>query len=132
LIEGQYPNYKQVIPESFKTRGVFSRDELEKIIKSSSLFAAGLNDINLKISASEGFLSVSSINSQTGEQKATIKGLVEGIDNEVTLNYRYLLDFMSAVQNPNTEVKLIDAYNPCVLVPKDSKDYLYVVMPIKR
>jgi len=132
LIEGQYPNYHQVIPESFQTKAILSRDELEKIIKTTSLFATGLNDISVKMSPAGGVMTVSSLNSQTGEQKASIKGDLNGIENEVTLNYRYLLDFLSAIDKSEVEFKMIDANNPCVLTPKDDKDYLYVVMPIKR
>lgn len=132
LIEGQYPNYHQVIPESFQTKAILGRDELEKIIKTTSLFATGLNDINVKMSPAGGEMTVSSLNSQTGEQKASIKGDINGIENEVTLNYRYLLDFLSAIDKSEVEFKMIDANNPCVLTPKDDKDYLYVVMPIKR
>lgn len=132
LIEGQYPNYQQVIPETFQTKGIFNKDELAKTIKATSLFATGLNDVYLKVSPPEGIITVSSVNSQTGEQKADVKGEIQGIPNEVTVNYKYLLDFFNSIDATEVEFKMIDAFNPCVLIPKDSKDFLYVVMPIKR
>lgn len=132
LIEGQYPNYRQIIPESFQTKAVLNARELEKMIKTTSLFATGLNDIHIKMSPQSENITVSSLNSQTGEQKATIKGELNGIENEVTLNYRYLLDFLSAIEKPEVEFKMIDGNTACIMVPKDDKNYLYVVMPIKR
>lgn len=132
LIEGQYPNYRQIIPESFQTKAILNSNDLEKVIKTTSLFATGLNDVHIKISPQNANMTVSSLNSQTGEQKATIKGDLNGIENEVTLNYRYLLDFLSAIKSQEVEFKMIDGNTACILVPKDDKDYLYVVMPIKR
>jgi len=132
LIEGQYPNYRQIIPDNFQTKAIIYRDEFLKTIKSASLFATGLNDISIRINVLSGDVKISSLNSQTGEQMAALKAGIEGRDNEVTLNYKYILDFLNCINENEIEFKMIDANNPCLLVPKDNKDYLYIAMPIRR
>lgn len=132
LVEGQYPDYKQIIPQNTKTKVFSSAPELIKAIKKVALFTkTGIFDINLIFEAQKG-LTVRTINSQLGESKADVDVEFTGETNETTLNYRYLLDGLNNLDAAEAEISLIDNNLPCLLRPKGQTDYLYIIMPIKQ
>ncbi|MDD5340910.1 MAG: DNA polymerase III subunit beta [Patescibacteria group bacterium] len=141
VIEGQYPNYKQIIPASHKTRAVANISDLVSAVKAASLFSrTGIYDINFELK--EGKLVISSTNSQLGESKSRVAGKIEGDDNKVVINYRYLLDGLQNIDSTDVVFEMIDSSNPCILRPAESlndkneaiaaQDYLYIIMPIKQ
>jgi DNA polymerase-3 subunit beta len=137
VIDGQYPDYKQIIPSGHETQAAFNRSELIKVVKTASLFAKpGIFDVTFSLKPGDekmGELVLSSANSQFGENTIKLGAEVEGKENEITLNYRYLLDGLGAMETEEVILELTSGENPCLLRPKTEKaDYLYIVMPIKK
>lgn len=137
VIDGQYPDYKQIIPASHETRANFNRNELIRVVKTASLFAKpGIFDVTFSLKPGKekmGELVLSSANSQFGENTVKLEAEIEGKENEITLNYRYLLDGLGAMESEEVALELMSADSPCLLRPKTEKsDYLYIVMPIKK
>ena len=82
IISGEYPDYKQTIPQAIKTKALVKKDELLRTVKAASFFTKlGINDINLKFLNKENQLIVSSLNNQVGENKATLSAEIAGQDN---------------------------------------------------
>lgn len=135
LIEGTYPDYKHIIPEKYATSIIVNKEDLGKAAKISSLFTkSGLNDVKLNVLVASKELDVSSVNSQTGENNSKIEIESEGPQNEIVLNYKYLIDGINNIETEKMKMKIIDAASPCLLEPLESKsgmDYLYIVMPIR-
>lgn len=132
LVEGQYPDYRQIIPQNAKTKVIAPVQELLKAVKKVALFAkTGIFDINLIFEAQKG-LTLRTVNSQLGESKADVDVEFTGETNETTLNYRYLLDGLNNIDASEIEIGLIDNNLPCLLRPKGAAGYLYIVMPIKQ
>lgn len=137
VIDGQYPDYKQIIPSSWATRAAFNRNDLIRVVKTASLFAKpGIFDVTFGFKPGKekmGELILSSANSQFGENTVKLEAEVEGKENEITLNYRYLLDGLGAMESEEVAFELTSADSPCLLRPKvENSDYLYIVMPIKK
>jgi len=133
LIEGQYPDYKQIIPKSNKTSALVDRAGLIRAVKASSLFSkTGINDINLDFPQNKNQVVVSSASGQTGESVTSLEASVKGEDNGIVVNYHYLLDGLNNIEGENVKIEIIDNNTPCVLRPEKEKDYLYIVMPIKQ
>lgn len=134
LVDGQYPNYKQIIPGSFKTTVNFRVSELIKRIKAASLFSStGINGIALEFAAGhEQKTAISSLNSQVGENRSEVLCQINGEDNKILLNYRYLLDGLANMGSEEASLKVISGDTPCLLTGKEQAGYLYIVMPIKQ
>ncbi|MCX6784955.1 MAG: DNA polymerase III subunit beta [Candidatus Komeilibacteria bacterium] len=133
LIEGNYPDYTQIIPKDFITTAKIQNNELNKIIKSASLFCKpGINDVKLTLVASAGEVVVMATNNGVGESLIKIKAEITGTDNEAVFNYRYLLDGLNAINDQEVLLQVISAAQPAVLKPKNSQSYLYIVMPIRQ
>jgi DNA polymerase III subunit beta len=133
LIEGQYPDYKQIIPESSKTKLKLNTKELIKAIKSSSLFTkSGINDVKLEFKNETKEVILTSSSSQTGENISKVDVEINGDDVDMILNYRYLLDGLQNISTENVILETNDSSSPCVVKPDGNKNYIYIVMPIKQ
>ena len=133
LIEGQYPDYQQIIPTSSKTRITIDRQELIRAVKMASLFSkTGINDVNLDFPAGKNQVVVSSVSGQTGENINNLAAKVSGDDNSIVVNYRYLLEGLSSIESEAIKIEVIDSNTPCLVKPEQDQDYLYIIMPIKQ
>jgi len=135
-IDGTYPDYTQIIPDTFATELVVGRDELTKAIKTASLFSrAGIFDVMLKVDPEGKKISVTANEATRGKNTASCDADVKGGVNEVTVNFRYLLDGLNAMSSEGVTIKMIDGMNPCVVMPNGGLDkgkYQYIVMPIRQ
>lgn len=134
LIEGQYPDYKQIIPTNIRTTVSISRAELTRAVKASALFSkTGINDISLDFPAEKNKAVISSASGQTGENTTELDADVSGDDNGVVVNYRYLLDGLNNIDGENVKIEIIDSNTPCILRGTEKNgSYLYIIMPIKQ
>jgi len=133
LIDGQYPEYNQIIPEKFECQVKVSALELIKAVKTSSLFAKnGVFDIKLDFKSNPNELLVISSSSQTGENISSIEMEKTAAGEEITLNYKYLLDGLQNLGSDSVIFEINDSNNPCVIKAESQKDYLYLIMPIKQ
>lgn len=133
LIEGQYPDYTQIIPKDFNTIAVIDTEKMIKEMKASGLFTTtGVNAVSLGVKPEQSVMEVSSISSQTGEYKSELNAEVTGNENTVLLNNRYILDGIANFGKPELSLKIINPDSPCVFTPKGDESYLYIVMPIRQ
>ncbi len=131
LINGQYPDYKQIIPDKSKTEIVTSKQNLLRAVKAVAIFSKiGINDINLEFKNNKIVISASS--GQSGESRVDVDAEITGIDNEVAINFRYLVDGLNNVTSDKVKLSVVSNNTPCVLTADKDDDYLYVVMPIRQ
>lgn len=133
LVEGNFPDYKQIIPQNFQTTCRVPVGELVNLVKGAALFCRmGMNDISLTIEANTKELIVSSSNSSLGENVAKLSAEVDGMGNSIIFNYRYLLDGLNNIHTDKAELLLVDGQNAGLLKSEGKDNYRYVIMPIKK
>ncbi len=133
LIEGQYPDYTQIIPKETKTKTVVSKKEFVRAIKAASIFSkTGINDVNLDLPKNKNQLIISSTSSVTGENITNLDATVEGEDNGLVVNFKFLLDGLNNINSENITLEIVDNKTPCILRSGDDDGFLYVIMPIKQ
>ena len=133
LVDGQYPDYAQIIPKEFKTTAEFSTNQMIKEIKAASLFTnAGVNSVSVDINVSQGTIGISSTSTQTGEYSSEINMDAAGEENSILLNHRYVLDGLNNIGGETTVLKVISSESPCMFAPKGDESFLYIVMPIRQ
>jgi len=133
-IEGMYPDYTQIIPEKHETKVIVGRRDLIQAIKSVSLFAKqGLYDIKMSAKP-DGTLTLFAQDATRGKNDVDLKCDIEGQENTMALNYRYVLDGLNAMNSDKVEIRMIDSSSPFVLAPhEDEADkFVYIVMPIRQ
>ena len=133
VIEGQYPDYKQIIPSDTKTEIIINRSEFTRAIKAASIFSkTDVNDINLDFPLEKNISVISSSSGQSGENTTELESKIKGNDNGIVVNYRYLLEGVNNLNSENIIIKIVDNSTPCILQAENDDSYLYIVMPIKQ
>ena len=131
LIEGQYPDYQQIIPDSFQTELMVDRNELINNIKIASLFSGKINDIKIFVNPKKSIIEISAKDVDIGENRSKIGAKIEGREIDVIFNYKYLLDGLNNIFSDKVAIGLNNSSKPVVLRPVGDNSYTYVVMPIK-
>lgn len=129
LIEGNYPDYRKLIPASFTTAASLKRAELANITKVSSLFAReSAGSVTIRVEDDQ--VSIRSVASQLGENTSSATADVVG-EGTITLNSRYLLDGLNVMTGDDISFSFNGKLEPSVLREPKQDDYLHVIMPLK-
>lgn len=131
LIEGQYPDYQQIIPKNFSTQVVVNRRDLINNIRIASLFSSKINDVKVSINPKRSIIEISSKDIDLGENKSKIEAKVDGKAVDIIFNHRYLLDGLNNILSDKVVLGLNSSSNPVVVRPVGDSSYTYVIMPIK-
>ncbi|OGE86123.1 MAG: DNA polymerase III subunit beta [Candidatus Doudnabacteria bacterium RIFCSPHIGHO2_02_FULL_46_11] len=132
LVDGAFPDYKEIIPAEFASTAVLPRFELMQAIKSAGLFASTGRSIKLNFKPSDGQVEVSAASGDIGESVAKISGEVTGQAQESVFNYKYLLDYLGNILDEKVVFKAINDNSPAILTPSGRQNNLYLVMPVKN
>jgi DNA polymerase-3 subunit beta len=133
VIEGQYPDYKQIIPTSWNTKVVCDTENLLANIRAASLFCkAGIHDLTLHIQASDNAITLSAANTQLGEHEASVDAAIEGQDQQIIFNYRYLIDGITTLGGTSTTIEIQDHNTAAILRNPEKSNTLYLLMPIRQ
>ncbi len=131
LVEGNYPPYRKLIPSDFSTEITLKKADFVNVTKVSSLFAReSAGSVTLEVDESAGSLSIRSIASQLGENTATANGKAKG-SGSITLNSRYLLDALGAINSDEITFGFNGKLEPTLLRDPKNADYVHIVMPLK-
>ena len=131
LIEGEYPNYEEILPKKHETQIIVSKNEFLNQIKSASLFSGKINEVKLKINPKTEKIEVFSQSSELGEYYSYLSGRIEGKELEISFNHRFLIDGLLNIKNSEVILGLTGVEGPGVLKPSGDESYIYVIMPIK-
>jgi len=131
LIEGQYPDYKQIIPKSFSTEAAVNKEEFIQSLKAASVLAGDNNNVELLFNPQTKLVTIKSQSAQSGESEINLDGEFIGEKNSIIFNYRYLLECLNNLGDEKVIFKIINSSSPAEIVPAERDDYLYIVMPIK-
>jgi len=133
LIEGQYPEYEQIIPLKSQTQVGAQKNDLVRAVKASAIFSkSGINDVNLDFPAGKNKIVISSTSSNVGENVSEVEAKSQGTDNGIVVNYRFLLDGLNNINSDKLRLEIVDGSTPCILRPEKDDSYTYVIMPIKQ
>jgi DNA polymerase-3 subunit beta len=129
LIEGSFPNYRQLIPDSYPSRLTVGRDALLSAIDRASLVAEDHIPIRMKLSPGGVELSVS--RQDVGGETEHVEAEYNGEEMTIAFNSRYLNDGVNAVQEDTVALDVLDPLKPGVLRGGEGEDFLYLLMPVR-
>jgi DNA polymerase-3 subunit beta len=129
LIEGQFPNFRQLVPESFEHELRMDAAELTSVVRRISLLAQ--KNRPLRLAFSEGELSVSAETPDVGEARESLPVPFEGEPLEIGFNPEFLREGLEAVEQGDVLVKLISPIRPGLIEAADGSGFQYLIMPIR-
>jgi DNA polymerase-3 subunit beta len=131
LIEGKYPDYRKLIPQTFAVTANLKRADLLNVTKVSSLFAReSAGSITINVDEESQKISIQSIASQLGENTASADAKVSGT-GAITLNSRYLLDALHVLNGEDVLFSFNGKLEPTMISDPVAKDYVHIIMPLK-
>jgi len=135
LVEGAFPDYNQIIPQSHVTRTVVDTDALLRATKIAFLFARdAANILRLRVTPgtelAPGELKVVATAAEVGDNQGDIEASIEGDPIEVAFNAKYLIDVLSVIDSPQVILETSSPSSPGIIRPVDSDDFLHVIMPM--
>ena len=128
LIEGNYPNYRQVIPSEAKERVTFMREELLHALKRAEIMTSEKAN-SVKFTFGKNNLAITANSPEVGEARESLAINYKGKEMAVAFNPKYVIDPLSALGDDEVYLELIDELSPGVLKIKGA--FLYVVMPMR-
>jgi DNA polymerase-3 subunit beta len=127
-IDGQFPNYRQLLPEQFEHELQLPREELLDVVRRVALMAQRNSPLRLRFA--DGELTVSAQTQDVGEARESIAAPFAADPMEIGFNADFLREGLESVDSPTVRVKLISPLRPAVL-EGESDDYTYLIMPIR-
>jgi len=132
VIDGIFPDYRQIIPKETKTEAVLLKQDLLNALKLSNVFSDKFNQVNLIIKPKEKIFELSSANNDVGENKTYLDAAIKGEDIELGFNYKYFLDCFQSINTDSVLIKLNEASRPIVVSPVSDPSFSYLIMPMNR
>jgi DNA polymerase-3 subunit beta len=129
LIDGQFPNYRQLLPESVEHELRIASAELAEVVRRISLLAQ--KNTPLRLGFREGELTISAQTPDIGEASETIPVPFSGEPFEIGFNPEFLRDGLESVESEELVLKLISPLRPGLIESPDSGDFVYLIMPIR-
>ena len=130
LMEGNYPNYQQVIPEESNKKIVVQRTELESALRRVSVLSKDKANA-VKLTCAPGRLTLFSSNPDYGEATEEMAAQYEGETLNTGFNARYMLDVFDVMDGEKISLQMESALSPCLIQEAESPGFKCVVMPIK-
>jgi DNA polymerase-3 subunit beta len=127
-IDGQFPNYKQLLPEGFEHELPVNRDELLDVVRRVSVMAQRNSPLRLRFA--DGELTISAQTQDVGEAKESLPIGFTGEPLEIGFNADFLRDGVESVEGDQAVLKLISSLRPG-LITGDGDDFWYLIMPIR-
>src|SRR5471032_1169213 len=127
-IDGQFPNYRQLLPEQFEHELEFPREELLEVVRRVSFMAQRNSPLRLRFA--EGELTVSAVTQDVGEARESLPAAYAADPLEIGFNAEFLRDGLDSVDTSTVKMKLISPLRPAVL-EGETADYTYLIMPIR-
>ncbi|MFW6110152.1 MAG: DNA polymerase III subunit beta [Patescibacteria group bacterium] len=132
LLEGEFPDYQEIIPDEYATRFVFSREEFLNSVSLSSIFSqVAANIVRLELSPDEDQTKILANTQEIGSSTVDLAGDGEGEEVKIAFNAKYLSDCLSALSCEEVSFEAAGSLKPAIIRPLDSDDYLHVVMPVR-
>ena len=129
LIDGQFPNFRQLLPESYEHDVRLPRAEFLEVTRRVSQLAQ--RNAPLRLSFTSGELTVGASTPDVGDAEETMPAAFEGEDLEIGFNPEFLKEGIESVEGDEVILRLISPLRPGLLQPVDNEDLRYLVMPIR-
>lgn len=132
IIEGTFPDYKQIIPKKTSTSAVVLKQDLVNSLKTSLIFSDAFNQLTLRVNPTAKRLELESKNATVGEIIHKLDAVLEGEDLSINVNHRYFTDCFQSIITDSLSVSFAGIAKPIIIQGVGDKSFLYLVMPMNQ
>lgn len=132
LIDGVFPDYRQIIPKEYETTVIVLKNDLQNALKLSNVFSDKFNQITISIKPEEKIFEIYSENKDVGENKTKLEGSLKGKDVQMNINLKYLSDCFQSINDDSISLNFNGSNRPLIIKGNGDKDFQYLIMPMNR
>lgn len=130
-IEGQYPNYKQLLPDNYSTRAKFPVDMLNSAIKRASILSSSTAPVKFTLEPDVNLVQITVNSSEVGSVQESIDCPVEGEQAEIAFNTNYVQNCLTTIKDPEIYFDIQGSLKPGIFKSTGEEVYLYLIMPVR-
>jgi len=132
IIDGVFPDYKQIIPKNSSTEAVLLKQDVIDALKLANIFSDSFHQINIKALPGDKIFEVKTKNSDVGESAHRISAVFKGDNVDINFNYRYIIDCFQSIASDSVSLQFNGAAKPMVIRGVGDPSFLYLVMPMNK
>lgn len=132
VIDGVFPDYKQIIPKEFTTTITSLKMEILQALKVSNIFSDKFNQISLTAKPKEKYFALYAKNTDVGETTAQVSASLTGESVEMNLNFKYLFDCFQSIPKESVEFLISGASRPMIIRGVGDQTFTYLIMPMNK
>ena len=132
LIDGTFPDYKQIIPKETKTEVVVLKQDFISGLKISNIFADKFSQVVFNVNPKEKIFKITTKNPDIGENISELDAVIKGDSLNISFNYRYIIDCFQSIDSDSISLSFSDNNRPMVIKGVGDKSFLYLVMPMNK
>lgn len=132
VIDGTFPDYRQIVPKEFKTEAVLLKEDLARSLKMATIFSDNFNQINMVLVPAEKKFELTTKNNTLGENTTMLSAALSGEPAEANFNYRYIADCLQSIDSDSVSLSFAGASRPVIIRGVSDKSFTYLVMPMNR
>lgn len=132
VIDGNFPDYQQLIPKEFKTEVTVLKEDLMNSLKVSNIFSDKFNKITFRISPKDKKFEMWANNTDVGENTNQVESVLSGEDVEISFNQKYIMDCFQSIDSDSMVLKFNGLNKPMVIKSVPDSQFTYLVMPMNK
>ncbi|MBI2618404.1 DNA polymerase III subunit beta, partial [Candidatus Kaiserbacteria bacterium] len=132
IIDGTFPDYKQIIPKSHISEVIMLKQDLLNVFKKINIFSDKFGQVSIQVEPKKKSFVVSAHNSDVGETSDAIDAIVKGESVDMRFNYRYIYDCLASIHSDSVTMFFTGIGKPIILKGVSDESFLYIVMPMNK
>jgi len=132
VIDGVFPDYKQILPKEYKTEVIVLKQDLLNALKTANIFSDSFNQIHMRVVPSAKLFELKTKNANVGENTNKLDCNVSGEEVSINFNYKYVADCFQSVDSDSVSLSFNGLSRPVVVKGVSDKSFTYLVMPMNK
>jgi DNA polymerase-3 subunit beta len=131
LIEGEFPNYEQLIPSGYPNRLTVAKDAFRDAVERVMIVGQGRDNASVRLAMGPSGLELSMLAQDVGSSTGSVEAKFEGTELAVAFNPQFLLEGIDAIEGAEVALETVDPLKPATLRSADGGDFMYLLMPVR-
>ena len=132
VVDGNFPDYKQIIPKETKTEVQVLKEDLVQSLKISNVFSDKFNQVVFSMFPEDNIFEINSLSNEVGETKNILKSKLTGENLKISFNSKYINDSFNSIKSDGVDLKFNGVDKPMIIQSSNDKSFLYLVMPMNK
>lgn len=132
VVEGSFPDYKQIIPKEWKAEAVVLKDDFSRALKTATIFSDSFNQTTISVMPGKKKLELKTKNNDVGEGDIAIQAAISGEATDISFNHKYLSDCLPSISSDSLSLFFSGAGKATLIKGVSDSSFSYIVMPMNR